>query len=203
MALVIAAVVFMGDLIAALTFLLRGELTSRFLSKSFVVLALSGCVFFYYFGGLRKNDGASVKPSRDRLMAGLSSAIVGLAIVLGFLQLGPPKIQREFRADMQRVRDLHQISTAVKNYWTSHASQLPSGIDQLPGIPHVDPITRAAYQYIPEQGSRYELCATFARSNNRQETNFRSDPWIHPVGHHCFQLDASIVASFPQQNFRN
>jgi hypothetical protein len=56
MALVIAAGIFMGDLIAALAYLLRGELTSRFLAKSFVVLMLSGGVFFYYFGGLRKTD---------------------------------------------------------------------------------------------------------------------------------------------------
>jgi hypothetical protein len=52
MALVVAAGVFIGDLIAALTYLLRGELTSRFIAKAVVVLALSGGVFFYYFGGL-------------------------------------------------------------------------------------------------------------------------------------------------------
>jgi hypothetical protein len=41
MALVVAACVFAGDLIAALTYLLRGELTSRFLAKSFVVFCTS------------------------------------------------------------------------------------------------------------------------------------------------------------------
>src|ERR1700751_2668532 len=45
MALVIAAGVFIGDLITALTYLLRGELTSRFLAKAIVVLMLSGGVF--------------------------------------------------------------------------------------------------------------------------------------------------------------
>lgn len=42
MALVIAAGIFMGDLITVLASLLRGEITSRFLAKSFVVLLLSG-----------------------------------------------------------------------------------------------------------------------------------------------------------------
>jgi hypothetical protein len=60
MALVIAACVFIGDLIAALTYFLRGEITSRFLAKAFVVLVFSGGVFFYYFGGLGdpKNPGS-------------------------------------------------------------------------------------------------------------------------------------------------
>ena len=51
LALVIAACVFMGDLITALNHLLRGELTARFVLKACVVLALSGGVFFYYFSG--------------------------------------------------------------------------------------------------------------------------------------------------------
>lgn len=61
MALVIAAGVFMGDLIAALTTLLRGEITSRFLAKAFVALVISGGVFFYYFAGVRKTDRAQVR----------------------------------------------------------------------------------------------------------------------------------------------
>jgi Domain of unknown function (DUF5671) len=198
MALVIAASVFMGDLIAALAYLLRGELTSRFLAKSLVVLALSAGVFFYYFGGLRKTDATAAKPGRDRLMAGLSSAVVALMVVLGFLQLGPPSAQREFRADAQRVRQLYQLSAEIKNYWTSHASQLPPGIDQLPSSAYVDPITHAHYEYRPRQGSQYELCAFFARSSDPRESVSPSPtPWIHPAGRHCFPLDASVMSQSP------
>ena len=46
MALVIAACIFIGELIAALTYFLRGEITSRFLAKAFVVLVISGGVFY-------------------------------------------------------------------------------------------------------------------------------------------------------------
>jgi hypothetical protein len=199
MALVVAAGVFMGDLIAALAYLLRGELTSRFLAKSMVVLALSGGVFFYYFGGLRKTDATPGRLGRDQLMAGLSSAAVALMVVLGFMQLGPPSAQRELRADAQRVRQLHQLSTEIKNYWTAHASQLPPGIDQLPSSAYVDPITHAHYEYRPRQGSQYELCAFFARSSDRREIASSSpNPWIHPAGRHCFALDASVVTQSPQ-----
>ena len=86
MALVIAAGVFIGDLIAALTYLLRGELTSRFLAKAFVVLVLSGGVFWYYFGGLRKSEEAEVrgKWSLDARMAALSVVAVAVMVILGF-----------------------------------------------------------------------------------------------------------------------
>jgi hypothetical protein len=201
MALVIAAGVFMGDLIAALAFLLRGELTSRFVAKSFVVLALSGGTFFYYFGGLRKTETDAPKLSRDRLMAGLSSAIVAVMLVLGFTQSGPPRVQRELRADSQRVSQLYQLSIAMANYWTSHASQFPTGIDQLPGIAFTDPITHAPYEYHPLRASQYELCATFARSSERQVSEAGPNPWVHLAGRQCFQMDATVTIQMPPQYY--
>ncbi|QNI31002.1 hypothetical protein H7849_18070 [Alloacidobacterium dinghuense] len=202
MALVIAASVFMGDLITALAYLLRGELTSRFLAKSFVVLVLSGGVFYYYFGGLRKTEAPSIGLSRDRLMAGLSSAAVALMIVLGFLHLGPPNVQREFRADSQRIHQLYDLSTEIREYWTKHGSQLPTSIDQVPGRVHKDPLTRTPYEYHPKEGSQYELCAVFTR-NSEPEVSPTPDPWIHPAGHHCFSLDAAATQQYPPQYFGN
>lgn len=57
-ALLIAAGVGIGDLIAFLTYLLRGELTARFVSKVAVVLVLAGGVFWYYMGSLGKRASA-------------------------------------------------------------------------------------------------------------------------------------------------
>ena len=200
MALVIAASVFMGDLIAALAFLLRGELTSRFVAKSLVVLALSGGVFSYYFTGLRKTDVASGKQSRDRIMALSSAAMVAVLVILGFTQLGPPSAQRAFRADNQRVQQLYQFTMQVMGYWNTHGQQLPPAITQLPGATSVDPITHAPYEYHPGQGSKYQLCATFARATDPREANSPTPgPWIHPAGHHCFSLDATTMPAFQQQ----
>lgn len=198
MALVIAAAVFMGDLIAALAYLLRGELTSRFIAKSFVVLSLSGGIFFYYFGGLRKIDTTVPRLSRDKLMAGLSSAIVAIMVILGFSQSGPPRVQRELRADSQRVSQLYQLSNAIRIYWSSHASQLPAGIDRLAGNAFTDPITHAPYEYHPMGASQYELCATFTRSSERQVPEAGANPWVHLAGHQCFQMDASVAQIPPQ-----
>ena len=200
MALVIAAGVFMGDLITALAYLLRGELTSRFLSKAFVVLVLSGGVFFYYFGGVRKTEATPVKDARDRLMAGLSSALVVLIVILGFFQLGRPSVQREYRADAQRVSGLYQLGSQITAYFTTHASQLPANLDQLPNNSFADPITHAPYEYHPKQGSAYELCAVFARKTDRREAATAMNRWVHPAGRHCFQLDATIGMQFPPPN---
>lgn len=56
LALLITACVAVGDLITFLTFLLRGEITARFVAKVCVVLVLSGGVFWYYFGSLQKGS---------------------------------------------------------------------------------------------------------------------------------------------------
>ena len=199
MALVVAASIFMGDLICALAFLLRGELTSRFVAKSLVVLALSGGVFFYYFGGLRKIDALRTGQSRDKLMAAVSSAAVALMIALGFWQLGAPSGQRQMRADSQRVQELYRLSMQVENYWKSHPSQLPSSINELRGGSHMDPITHTPYEYRPGAGSSYELCAVFARPSQQDPANPAADSWNHPAGQHCFQLDAATMTQYPAQ----
>jgi len=200
MALVIAAGFFMGDLITALAYLLRGELTSRFLAKSLVVLALSGSVFFYYFGGLRKTGSASTRASRDRIMAAVSSALVLLIVIFGFLQPGAPRTQRLARADNQRVRELFRLSSEIDNYWTAHHSLLPPSLDSLPGRKLADPVSHAPYQYVLGEGSQYQLCANFALSSNRQQqVTPAPDEWAHPQGYHCFRLDSAIRQEPPMQ----
>ena len=54
LALLIAAGVMIGDVVTFLTFFLKGELTARFFAKVAVTLAISGGVFWYYFGSLRE-----------------------------------------------------------------------------------------------------------------------------------------------------
>lgn len=53
-ALFITAAIAVGDLIALLTYLLRGELTANFSAKAAVVLVIVGGIFWYYFGALQQ-----------------------------------------------------------------------------------------------------------------------------------------------------
>jgi Domain of unknown function (DUF5671) len=55
-ALLIAAGVVLGDLIAFLTYFLEGELTARFLAKDALVLVIAGGVFWYYMGAMQKKS---------------------------------------------------------------------------------------------------------------------------------------------------
>ena len=191
LALVAAVCVFMGDLITALAFLLRGEITSRFLLKAVVVLLLSGGVFSYYFISLRK---PAFDQRLDRLMAGLATAAVLLTIALGFLNLGSPHVQRAYRADTQLTQRLSGLDFAVRNFYLTHDKQLPTTLDLLPANLTSDPQSHVPYEYRPLQGNRFELCATFARPS--QEVPNRT-PWTHPAGHHCFQLDATQSSPYP------
>jgi hypothetical protein len=203
MALVIAAATFIGDLIGVIDYLLQGELTSRFMAKSFVVLALSGGVFFYYFGGLRKSTGSTTGFNRNKSMAALSSAVIVVMLIFGFLALGSPRVQRDLRADGQRIQNIHQLSINIGTYWKSHNSQLPPSLDSLSpqyypyaGDSAFDPISHARYEYHAKQGSQYELCASFVRKSPRQRNQLGPDAWAHPAGHYCFELDASIAPPF-------
>ena len=196
MALVIAACVFIGDLIAALSYFLRGEITSRFLAKAFAVLALSGGVFFYYFGGLKRSERETTPTGRDRdrWMAGISAVVVAGLVISGFAVIGSPKTQRTLRADQRRTQDLYQIASQVNASWNSNGSVLPQHIDELRDVPLSDPVTRSTYEYRVVEADRYELCATFSLPS-QDAPNVRT--WSHPAGHYCFSLDAHRVPDNP------
>jgi len=197
MALVIAACVFIGDLIAALTYLLRGEMTSRFLAKAFVVLVISGGVFFYYFGGLRRSEAeAQSKKGRDTWMAGLSALVVTGMVILGFVYIGAPRTQRTLRADGKRVQDLFQLTMKINGRWNKD-HKLPEHLDEFADAALADPVTREAYEYHVKEGSRYELCATFELASRENNLTKRPEMWAHPAGRHCFSIDATQMTGNP------
>jgi Domain of unknown function (DUF5671) len=200
MALVLTAGIMIGDLVTALTYFLRGEITPRFLAKAFVVLALSGGVFFYYFGGLRRSEesGTHGWPINDRAMAGLSTMVVAAMLAWGFSYIGAPRSQRSMRADQRRVDDLHGLSLRINNAWSANGHVLPEHLDDLHEMALADPVTHQAYEYHASDGSRYELCATFALSSGQDRQNRASDAWAHPAGRHCFALDAARLADNPR-----
>ena len=199
MALVVAAGVFMGDLITALTTLLRGEITSRFLAKAFVVLVISGGVFFYYFAGVRKSGESAARGrlSRDASMAIVSAVTILVMVIFGFWYLGAPKTQRTLRADSKRVQDLYQLTTQINARWGSNGHKLPEHLDEIPNAALADPITRVAYEYRSKEGNQYELCATFSLESHANDGTSRRNEWSHPAGRYCFQLEAGQAVDNP------
>lgn len=198
LALVIAAAVVIGDLITVVTYLLRGEITSRFMAKAFVVLVISGGVFFYYFFGTKKPEEPEVRAGfgRDAWMAVVSAVAVIAMVILGFAHIGSPGTQRILRADQKRVQDLYQLSVQINARWKTGDKKLPEHLDELRDTPLADPITRAAYEYRPKQGSQYELCAQFSAPSKHEKANI-NNAWAHSAGRYCFSLDAAEAPENP------
>lgn len=205
MALVMAACIFIGDLIAALTYFLRGEITSRFLAKAFVVLVISGGVFYYYFGGLKRSESSEghIETSRNKWMACMSVIAVASLLLFGFSYTGAPNRQRALRADEKRVQDLYHLTGALNNRWNGGDHKLPQHLDEIPKAAFADPVTRVAYEYHVKEGSRYELCAVFAFPSPNDDSAPRASAWSHPNGRHCFAFDASQTANSPPYFYRD
>lgn len=200
MALVIAAGCFIGDLVTTLTYFLRGEITSRFLAKAFVVLVLSGGVFSYYYGGLRKAEETieQGRRIRDSWMAALAALIVAVMVVWGFSSLGAPKTQRALRADATRIQDLYQLSSQIHGPWNPNSildRKVPTSLDEITNVRKSDLSTHAPYEYYAKGGSQYLLCAMFSLPSQQDES--RPSMWSHPAGHYCFSLDATRDVEVP------
>jgi hypothetical protein len=204
MALVIAACIFIGDLIATLTYFLRGEITSRFLAKAFVVLVISGGVFHYYFGGLKRSESSQAHTitSRNKWMASVSVIVVASLLLFGFSYTGAPNRQRALRADEKRVQDLYLLTSALHNRWKGGDYKLPEHLDEIANAAFADPITRVAYEYHVKEGSQYELCAVFALPSPHENSAQRASTWSHPKGRHCFAFDASQTGNGPPDSYR-
>ncbi|OGC89064.1 hypothetical protein A3D70_01570, partial [Candidatus Adlerbacteria bacterium RIFCSPHIGHO2_02_FULL_54_18] len=100
------------DLIVLLnTFLSGGELTTAFLLKVLVVLLVAGAGFMHFMADLRGYW--ERKPHYARYVNYAVGALVVLTIGAGFLIIGSPASQRDYRIDEQRVGDLMQIQSQI------------------------------------------------------------------------------------------
>lgn len=189
-ALVITATAMLCDVVTFLAYLLRGDLDVRFVLKVITVFAIAGGVFVYYLDSLRRD---TVSASRNRWFAIAALAAVLLGLGLGFSRLGSPATQRVAAADHRRLFDLSSFALAIHANWTSSHNDrgfaLPKTLQEVrksgSAASYIDPVSGYMYEYIPGNGTRYQLCATFSAAG--------SEPgWKHPAGHYCFALDAAL-----------
>ncbi len=178
-ALLIAASVVIGDLITFLAYLLRGEISVRFVLKVLTVLVLAGGVFWYYISSLRAEIG------HRGFEVGASLLVLG-SLIAGFTMLGSPGNQRSLEADRRRVERLRAIAAELN----VRGEPLPQSIEEL-RTPTTDPITGAPFEYRPQGGSRYQLCAAFEADSEPAERRYPGFLWTHGPGRTCFTLDAT------------
>lgn len=193
LALVVAAAVLVSDAVWFLQQFLSGELTTRFVLHSIVLLVIAGGIFWYYLGTV-----GSEAPSaaRGRYFAWGAATALAAGLVLGFFDIGSPVHQRAISGDERRLEDLRLIAGSMNTLWHESTPKssfvLPRRIEDVgpAGAARRDPITRRRYEYRPLSGTRYELCAVFETTGD----DARDLGWAHTPGRVCFQRDAAIVS---------
>lgn len=194
-ALLITALIFVGDLITFLAVFLQGEFTLRFLAKSLVVLLLSGGVFLYYTRGIGARDAIPARSWHQRF-AYTAAILIALTLVFGFWRTGSPASQRLLAEDHRRTQDLEVLATAIRYHYQTHNQTLPASLQDLKSeagvdnYPLSDPFTKQPYQFQAFAGSKYNLCATFSLPSPDPGTR-PERTWSHPAGYHCFTLMAT------------
>ncbi|UPA21992.1 DUF5671 domain-containing protein [Candidatus Peribacteria bacterium] len=199
--LFVTASALMGDVITLIFYLLEGELSIRFLLKVFVVLAVAGTVFLYYFLSLRTQPKTTQASGLNKLFLTIATAIVGVAVVWGIVLAGSPGAERERKFDDRRVEDLRAIQNEITNIAYGNKPirpdapvvAIPKTLQEISDqavyqkLNLTDPETGASYIYNVQSATKYQLCATFSFERDLSYDIF----WNHPAGEHCFDLDAA------------
>ena len=134
-------------------------------------------------------------PTRAQIAAAVATLAVGSAVIAGIFVLGAPSEERVFRLDDRRVRDLTAIAGSVDVYWMRY-QRLPRALEDLraelgAAVSLNDPASGAAYEYrVLDDGSAYEVCATFERDSSSVERPAFGDFWSHRAGRQCFRRSA-------------
>lgn len=201
--LFVAGVIVIGDLVVLINTFLNGEITIRFILKVLAVLLVAGGVFGGY-GYVVRTTKPKEKVTNSFLT--VTTIVVLLSIVGGFVIVGSPVTARKIRFDSERVSDLQNIQWQIVNYW-QNKNILPESLtdleDPLLGftVP-TDPVTGEDYAYNLTGDLSFELCADFALSSDvvpgRTMDIIRpsivkegpyienADSWQHEAGQTCF-----------------
>ena len=202
--LFVAALFVIGDLVSVLRSFLNGELTTRFLIKSAIILAIAGSSFSYYLSYLRWQN---IKWAN--ILSKIVIVVVIASIVFGFYISGSPLKSRNERMYQTRISDLQNIQQQIVNYWQSK-TKIPTTLgelnDSISGfIVPVDPETGMSYDYkvgaiVAGSKTTFELCATFKTASivntfapaptpvkmGLIDPYSGADNWDHSSGRSCF-----------------
>ena len=136
-----------------------------------------------------------MKIKRSAVFTLCLSVVVILAVVAGLISIDSPGKARNKRLDKLTLQDLNSISRAVEAYQRTHEA-LPASLDQLiesrewSGHRLNIPASEARYEYRPQEGNAYELCAQFRTTLDASTDNGSDKFWHHGPGRSCFQLKA-------------
>lgn len=191
--LFVAACVLIGDFIAVLLGVLKGELTGRFVSKAAVVAAIAGWMFTHYMGGLKRDEDDAPRVAGTSWLARGAGVAVVLVTALGMFIAGAPARVRHEALDQRRVNDLQTISNDVMGFHELQG-RAPVSLDEVlikqPGALGsriLDPVTHVPYEYRTIDSLSFELCATFDQPDSVGPYARDLAPyWRHGAGRTCY-----------------
>jgi hypothetical protein len=202
--ILISSLIILGVLIATITNFLSGELTTRFILKSLVVVIIAATTFSFYFYDIKRED--LVKNDKIvKIFFFASLALVITAFILAWFYVDSPKVMRARRLDQIVINNISNIESAVNSYYEKNKA-LPDSINQLLNNPDFylndkmlkDPESGADIIYNKKGVKEFELCATFRTSNKEQNDlggAYYSGPslQIHPAGYQCLKGNLYVV----------
>ena len=144
-----------GSLISIIYNYLSGELSSRFLAKSLVLLVLAGLTLGYHIFLLKRDY--TKNGNLGIALSALAGLLVLGSIVYGINETGSPKEVRARKFDDKRLQDLSGIQSNILQKWQRDGklpSDLASLTDTIGGnVIAVDPQTKTPYEYKVIQNS--------------------------------------------------
>lgn len=210
--LLAAALTMVGDAIAIVYTFLQGEITSRFFLKAFIILALAGGIFGFYFLERRKIQ-YHIPLSRSVFQRfGLGAAlVVFVGIVLGFAASGSPLSERARNFDESRSSQLASLASCIDQY-SLELGRLPETLAELRQSSQYnycwtyfnDPETAVPFEYrvvTPTKATgaivvgEYELCGTFTLDTSALSpaSSGMGGVWdMHGTGRNCHTLQARL-----------
>lgn len=177
-ALTIASVIALGDTIYFVGAFLRGDVTTRLVLKTLVILALTGGIISYYVSTMR---GKALDLVRDRGYAAAAVAGVALGLGFGFFDTGSPQHQRFVTLDERRISDIGALQRELDDTKILPATLAGLKRPIFGNDTRKDPVTDDFYEYARLEGRHYRICATFDTDDTQ-----RQDGFAHPAGHTCF-----------------
>jgi len=175
--LIVAALTFVGDLIALVYNFLSGDLSERLLLKLIVVGVIAAGIFVFFV-----RDVEADKP-RGRfdlapLLAALGLATVTIAAIAGYSSIEDPIAVRELRLDDARLETMRRVAAAAQCAY-SFTGRIPESFAEIRSAFEEErtaaygecvavaygPRDEARISYQADGAAHIRLCATFLRAS--------------------------------------
>lgn len=201
LAIFVASIVILCDVITLLYYFLNGDFTSRFLLKILVILLIFAWLLYFSLRDLK----FSWSSQQLKLTGMLLVLIAAAGISYGFTIIGSPFKVRQINLDNKRIGDLNNIQGQIIQYWIDK-NKLPASLEALTSnisgfkAPQ-DPQTGKPYDYRILSKLSFELCANFDLASATDSDKLAAPysfaykynlpqetwNWQHEKSHYCFQ----------------